>query len=150
IPVIGQPLYDLLEPDMRILVNLGYGSITEGWDQGPANVETPIGLFPPDINLGDVSAALTNGLTQGVDAAIKDLQDPATYQLTPLVDNPALSTLIHAQAVYGGNAHPSSIFEVLGAFLQTLMSGSDEGTVSPASAIGDFASLADGAGGLID
>jgi hypothetical protein len=30
IPGIGQPLYDLLEPDTQILVNLGYGSITEG------------------------------------------------------------------------------------------------------------------------
>src|SRR3984957_276542 len=34
IPGIGQPLHDLLEPDTQILVNLGYGSITEGWNQG--------------------------------------------------------------------------------------------------------------------
>ena len=49
IPGIGQPLYDLLEPDTRILVNLGYGSLTEGWNQGPANEPTTFGLFP-DIN----------------------------------------------------------------------------------------------------
>ena len=49
IPGIGQPLYDLLEPDTQILVNLGYGSITEGWNQGPANVPTTFGLSP-DIN----------------------------------------------------------------------------------------------------
>ena len=39
VPGIGQPLYDLLEPDTQILVNLGYGSITEGWNQiGRAHV----------------------------------------------------------------------------------------------------------------
>lgn len=41
-PIIGQPLYELLEPDTSILVNLGYGSITQGWNQAPADVVTPV------------------------------------------------------------------------------------------------------------
>ena len=45
IPVVGNPLADLLQPDMTVLVNLGYDRITDGWSQGPANVATPFDLF---------------------------------------------------------------------------------------------------------
>ncbi len=79
IPGIGQPLYDLLEPDTQILVNLGYGSITEGWNQGPANVPTTFGLSP-DINQTQLSDALSNGWQQGVTDALNDLQHPVSYQ----------------------------------------------------------------------
>jgi hypothetical protein len=91
IPGIGQPLYDLLEPDTRIDVNLGYGSITEGWNQGPANVPTTFGLFP-DINQTQLSDALSNGWQQGVTDALHDLQSPISYQdqvapLLPFADS---------------------------------------------------------------
>ena len=76
IPGIGQPLYDLLEPDTQILVNLGYGSITEGWNQGPANVPTTFGLSP-DINQTQLSDALSNGWQQGVTDALHDLANPS-------------------------------------------------------------------------
>jgi PE-PPE domain len=94
IPVIGQPLYDLLEPDTAILVNLGYGSITQGWDtQNPPDVPTPFGLFPTDINPADLVTALLQGAQQGITDAIAQLRDPANYQLTPLLDNPSLQQL---------------------------------------------------------
>ena len=85
IPGIGQPLYDLLEPDTQILVNLGYGSITEGWNQGPANDPTTFGLYP-DINQTQLSDALSNGWQQGVTDALHDLQSTVSYQdqVTPL------------------------------------------------------------------
>jgi len=79
IPGIGQPLYDLLEPDTQILVNLGYGSITEGWNQGPADVPTTFGLYP-DINQTQLDAALSTGWQQGVTDALHDLQSPVSYQ----------------------------------------------------------------------
>ncbi|MGH3564220.1 MAG: PE-PPE domain-containing protein [Mycobacterium sp.] len=83
IPLIGQPLYDLLEPDMRILVNLGYGSITDGWSQGDADVPT---LFeagsPTGISSAALSTALSNGLQEGIHDAIKQLQNPDNYHLT--------------------------------------------------------------------
>jgi PE-PPE domain len=94
IPVIGQPLYDLLEPDTRILVNLGYGSITDGWGQGDADVPTTLGLFPTNLDGAAVSTALSNGLQQGISTAIQDLESPANYQITPLADNPSLSALL--------------------------------------------------------
>jgi hypothetical protein len=94
IPVIGQPIYDLLEPDMRVLVNLGYGSITDGWDQGDADVPTTFELFPTNLDGAAISTALSSGLQQGISTAIQDLESPANYQITPLGDNPSLSTLL--------------------------------------------------------
>lgn len=101
LPVIGQPLYDLLEPDMRILVNLGYGSITNGWDPGPADVPTPFGLFPTDLNWGDVFTALANGIPQGIEAATKDLLNPANYQISSILDNPLLSEVVNLTHILG-------------------------------------------------
>jgi hypothetical protein len=94
LPFIGQPLYDLLEPDMRILINLGYGNIEHGWDQGPADVPTTFGLFPDASVLAQVPGALANGLQQGITAAIDDLQDPANYDLSSILANPALTTFV--------------------------------------------------------
>lgn len=84
LPGIGQPLYDLLEPVTRILVNLGYGSIDEGWNQGPANVPTTFGLFP-QIDLGQLSTALGSGLQQGITDALNAIANPVSYeeQLAP-------------------------------------------------------------------
>ena len=94
IPGIGQPLYDLLEPDTQILVNLGYGSITEGWNQGPANEPTTFGLYP-DINQTQLSDALSNGWQQGVTDALHDLQSPVSYQdqVAPL--QPFANVVVH-------------------------------------------------------
>jgi hypothetical protein len=95
IPVIGNPLADLLQPDLSVLVNLGYGSITDGWSQAPADVPTPFGLFPTDLNWSEVLTALANGVPQGITAAINDLQDPADYQIIPsILDNPLTTQLI--------------------------------------------------------
>lgn len=114
-PIGRHPLYDLLEPDMRILVNLGYGSITDGWNQGPANVQTPIGLFPTDMDWSAVLPALGAGAQQGVTAFFNDLISPDTYRFVPTVQSPALTTLI--AAAYGGgnisNPHPSSLWDLL-------------------------------------
>ncbi|WP_343601224.1 PE-PPE domain-containing protein [Mycobacterium sp.] len=75
VPIVGNPLADLLQPDLKVLVNLGYGQIDVGWDTGPANVPTPISLslFPTDINGADVLAALASGAQQGVADFIGDL-----------------------------------------------------------------------------
>jgi PE-PPE domain len=116
-PVIGQPLYDLLEPDMSILVNLGYGSITEGWNQGPADTVSTVNWGLPDMDWNQVFAALDTGAQQGWDAFTADLSNPATYQMEPLVDSPALTQLISAE--YGAGLidtlHPDFVEVLLGA-----------------------------------
>ncbi|MBV9723127.1 MAG: PE-PPE domain-containing protein, partial [Mycobacterium sp.] len=116
IPGVGQPLYDLLEPDTQILVNEGYGSITEGWNQGLANVPTTFGLYP-DIDQTQLSEALSNGWQQGVTDALHDLEHPVSYQdqVAPLLpfadawyttgyapDNPSFTDVIDALLKFSG------------------------------------------------
>ena len=101
IPFVGNPLADLLQPDVTVLVNLGYGSITDGWSQGPANVATPFELFPTDLNWSDVFTALLNGVPQGIEAAIADLENPDNYQIPSLLDNPTLAPLVDAAFTSG-------------------------------------------------
>ncbi|MGV0625307.1 PE-PPE domain-containing protein [Mycolicibacter minnesotensis] len=60
----GNAIADLIQPSLRVLVNLGYGQIEHGWDAGPANVPTTMGLFP-DVNPMDVLTALFHGAQQG-------------------------------------------------------------------------------------
>jgi hypothetical protein len=100
IPILGQPLYDLLEPDTRILVNLGYGSIDQGWAPGDADVVSTAG-FLPDVNLGDLSTALGAGLQTGVSNFFADLANPGTYVITPLLENPSLTEIADAGYLYG-------------------------------------------------
>lgn len=65
IPVVGEPLAALIEPDLRVFVNLGYGDPRFGYSTSPANVPTPFGLFP-DVPPHVVADALTAGTHQGV------------------------------------------------------------------------------------
>lgn len=112
-PVWGSPLAALLEPSMRVLVNLGYGSLTEGWNQGPANVPTTISwdLLPSNISWTDINAALANAWTEGVQDAIKELQDPKTYFLGGFMAEEPFSTVWNAaQRVYFDIQDPTSLF----------------------------------------
>jgi hypothetical protein len=65
IPIIGNPIADLVQPDLRVLVDLGYGSTTQGWSPDPPNVPTPFGIIPP-VSPGAVLSALSTGTQQGI------------------------------------------------------------------------------------
>ncbi|KZS58994.1 PE family protein [Mycobacterium ostraviense] len=65
IPVIGPPLAALVQPNLEVIVNLGYGDPRFGYSTSPANVPTPFGLFP-DIPPGVVADALVAGTQQGI------------------------------------------------------------------------------------
>jgi hypothetical protein len=86
IPFVGNPLADLLNPDLSVLVNLGYGNVADnylgGWSQGDADVATPLGFLPPTSVLDQVPQALANGLQQGITDALKDLTTPSNYEYT--------------------------------------------------------------------
>jgi hypothetical protein len=102
IPVIGNPLADLLQPDLAVLVNLGYGSTTQGWDPGYADVTTPLGFLPPLSVLEQVPEALVQGAQQGITAAIDDLQDPENYQIIPsILDNGFINQAIDVSHLLG-------------------------------------------------
>jgi hypothetical protein len=85
IPVVGNPLADLLQPDLKVLVNLGYGDPNYGWSQGPANVPTQFGLFPPLSDVEKVPGLLASGTQQGITDFMHDVSAElsATGSLTP-------------------------------------------------------------------
>jgi hypothetical protein len=72
IPIIGNPIADLVQPDLKVLVDLGYGSTSQGWSTGPANVPTPFGVIPP-VSPIDVAGALATGTQQGLGAFAGDI-----------------------------------------------------------------------------
>ncbi len=67
IPVVGNPLADLLQPDLRVLVDLGYDRT------GYQDVPTHAGLFGSHVNWGSVATELQQGAVQGLNDAIADL-----------------------------------------------------------------------------
>jgi hypothetical protein len=73
IPVVGNPLADLLQPDLKVLVNLGYGDPNYGWSQGPANVPTEFGLFPPLSDVEKMPGLLVSGTQQGITDFMHDV-----------------------------------------------------------------------------
>ncbi|HEU0191037.1 MAG TPA: PE-PPE domain-containing protein [Mycobacterium sp.] len=79
----GRPIGDLLAPDLKVLVNLGYGADPDtGWSTAPANVATTAGLFPSidAEQLQTIMAALENGAKQGWNDFMADLKDPSSIQ----------------------------------------------------------------------
>lgn len=107
IPILGHPLYELLEPVTRILVNLGYGNIDHGWPPGDVDVPAPSGLFPTEIDYGELLSALGNGVQQGISNAVASVLDPATYQIVPLVEDPSLAGLIQEGYIVGAIDSPT-------------------------------------------
>ncbi|MGO9384561.1 MAG: PE family protein [Mycobacterium sp.] len=76
IPVIGNPLADLLQPDLTTIVNLGYGNPNYGWSQGPADVQTYFGLFP-HVSQQLIAQDLIAGAHQGATAFVSDIHAEA-------------------------------------------------------------------------
>ncbi len=72
IPLIGTPLADLLQPALRVLVNLGYGDPKYGWsNEGYANEQTTFGVIP-DVDWGEVAQLLVAGAQQGISDFVGD------------------------------------------------------------------------------
>ncbi len=72
IPVIGNPIADLLQPDLTYLVNLGYGDPEYGYSTDPANVATTFGLFPDPSEIEKMPGLLLSGAEQGIQDFIGD------------------------------------------------------------------------------
>lgn len=79
IPVVGEPLAALLEPNTRVLVNLGYGSPDQGWSTGPPNTPTSFGLFP-QVD----PAVVADRLVVGTQKGIADFMTSANHQASSL------------------------------------------------------------------
>ena len=77
-PVIGNPLADLVQPDLKALVNWGYGDPNFGWSTSPADVQTPFGFLPPLSATTALGPLLASGTQQGVGAFVNDLSSLAS------------------------------------------------------------------------
>lgn len=72
IPLIGNPIADLLQPALRVIVNIGYGDPKYGWSTGYGNVETPFG-FINDVDWGECIELFFDGVAQGITDFVADI-----------------------------------------------------------------------------
>ena len=77
IPYAGPPIADIFQPDLRVLVDLGYGDIGPGG--GYANLPTPASLLSVP-NVGRVAVDLAKGAVQGPWSAVVDIVVESGYR----------------------------------------------------------------------
>ena len=93
IPLIGNPIADLIQPVLKVIVDLGYGDPAHGFATGTqpdANVLVPFGLFP-EVSPLEVLEKLVAGVGQGISDFIADFgpdgsiaREIASISLPPL------------------------------------------------------------------
>jgi hypothetical protein len=77
LPLIGNPLADLIQPDLKALVNWGYGDPNYGWSTSPADIQTPFGFLPPLSATQALGPLLATGTQQGIGAFTADMSSLA-------------------------------------------------------------------------
>jgi hypothetical protein len=108
IPYAGPPMADIIQPDLRVLVDLGYGDIGTGYEY--ANVPTPASLLSIPNPIA-IAADLAKGAVQGPWAAVVDIAVesglpqaaslyPDTYPYVPSLD-PHLHIFLGQPSVTG-------------------------------------------------
>jgi PE-PPE domain len=102
VSLLPTPLQELLGPDLTVLINLGYGSLTQGWSTGPADVATPFGLWPTDISASDLLTALENGAEQGFQDLMSGT-DPYSSSLDPASSGQSFTDLLSALSADAAN-----------------------------------------------
>lgn len=89
IPIVGNPLADLLQPDLTALVNLGYGDPDYGWSTSPANEATEFGLLPSLADFEKLPGLLITGTETGIQDFIGDFTgtgpNPISLSLDSLI-----------------------------------------------------------------
>ncbi len=130
-----QSLIDLLTPDLRVLVDMGYGSIGSSLGDEYANLPTPASLFEL-VNPITVTSDLLTGADQGVTAALVDggllpaSDMPDAYPFIPSLD-PDLSISL-------GQPTETLTSELLGAIGSALYDLNVPDIVNGTSDAGDF------------
>ena len=117
IPGIGNPLADLLQPDLTTIVNLGYGNPNFGYSTGPADVQTYFGLFP-HYSQALIAQDLITGAHQGTVAFTSDIHtETATsvsnvsHSLASLTTTGGGGASLHALTSALASSSPDSIIE---------------------------------------
>ncbi|MBS9534417.1 PE-PPE domain-containing protein [Mycobacterium sp. M1] len=117
--IAGRPIGDLLAPDLKVLVNLGYGADPYvGWSTTPADVGTPAGLFPSidGAQWNTIMQALADGAKQGWNDFLADIKDPSSIQPDTL---DALIGGLHGAATDSGSHSLADIAGAISALAST-------------------------------
>ncbi|BBZ42617.1 PE family protein [Mycobacterium conspicuum] len=119
IPGIGNPLADLLQPDLTMLVNLGYGDPHYGYSTAPADVQTYFGLFP-HYNKALLAQDLILGAHQGAVAFNSDIQTQTatsvanvSHQLAALGTTGGQQAALHSLSSAVAGLSPDSIIPAI-------------------------------------
>ncbi len=107
IPFIGNPLADLVQPDLTYLINWGYGNPNYGWSTGPADVVTPFGFLPPLSATTALGPLLISGTQQGIGAFTADLAAEVPTSLPTLSLSGISSALMGTSSGPGGLTLPT-------------------------------------------
>lgn len=120
IPVVGPALADLVEPDLRMIVNLGYGDPHYGYSTTPADVPTPFGLFPAfdpvhltgDLVVGGQQgfATATTDLMTAAPATQPDLSRLGTFRSIAPLPAPPPEVFIPAPTGFVGNLQATNTY----------------------------------------
>ncbi len=130
-----QWLIDLLTPDLRVLVDLGYGSIGTNVGEEYANLPTPASLFEL-VNPVTVTSDLATGAGQGVTAAQVDL---GLLPETAMPDAyPFVPSLAPELSISLGQPGETLTSELLGAIGSVLYDLNVPDMVNGSSDAGDF------------
>jgi hypothetical protein len=97
VALLPKPLQEVLGPDLTYLINLGYGDGTQGWSDGPADVNSPFGLFP-DVSGSQVLSTLVTDTEQGFQNLINgtDPYASATSTLDPATTTQSMAEVMAA------------------------------------------------------
>ena len=93
IPVIGEPIAALVQPNLKVIVNLGYGDPNFGYSTSPADVPTPFGLFP-EVPPGVIVDAFARGTQQGINDFLA--VTPRALTTAPVIQPPGFPPLVQA------------------------------------------------------
>src|SRR5271163_1597100 len=120
IPYAGPPIADIFQPDLRVLVDLGYSDYGPG--QSYANIPTPAGLFSlanpftvvPDLLRGAVQGPYGAAVEIGVESGLlSPSYFPDTYPWVPSID-PGLNIFLGQPSMTGLSTLTGALGGVLG------------------------------------
>ncbi|MGO9508007.1 MAG: PE family protein [Mycobacterium sp.] len=129
LPGIGNPLADLIQPDLKVIVNLGYGDPNFGWSTSPADLPTPFGLFP-SVGVDTIANALSAGTQQGIQAFTADLTGMASQPVAaPSFSLPPAPDLATAAPTFPSPAKVvNTLTNIVATDYATLLPTADIGT----------------------
>ncbi len=107
IPLVGTPIADLLQPDLRYIINWGYGDPNFGYSTSPANVPTPFGFLPPLSATTALAPLLVSGVGQGASAFVSDLSHLGSTSGGGGLSLPSLTSLLSGLGSGGGGGLPA-------------------------------------------